>query len=387
MISYNKHYIDKSDVNEVVKVLKSDWITQGSYVNKFENSLKKKFGSKYSVAVSSGTAGLHLTGIALNWKKGDVILLSSVTFLATANCILYSGAYLDLIDIDSNNYNIDIFKLEKRIIFYKKKGINISAVIATDYAGQPCDWHKLSNLSNKYRFKLINDNCHAIGSKYKNSSKYASKYADVTIHSYHAVKNITTGEGGSILTNDINIYNKVKMLRTHGLDNKVNKNSAPWFKEMKLMGFNYRITDFQCALGYSQLKKLSKYVNIRRNLANNYNINFKKNKNVIIPHVEKFAFHSYHLYPLQINFKSLNKPKIHFYNYCKKNNINLQIHYVPLQFQKYYNQFYKFKNKDLKNSKQFYENVFSIPLYCGLNIKDQSKIIKMINYYCKHYSN
>jgi dTDP-4-amino-4,6-dideoxygalactose transaminase len=202
MISYGKHYIDQDDIKSVSDSLKSKYITQGPNVSLFEEQIKKIFKAKGTVAVSSGTAALHLSGIALNWKPNDLVLTVPLTFIATANAVLYSGAKLGLVDIDEKTLNIDLNLLEEKIKNLRKKRKKIKSIIAVDYAGNPCEWGEIKYLSKKYGFTVINDNCHAIGSKYKKSIGYAAKYADLVTHSYHAVKNITTGEGGSVLSLD-----------------------------------------------------------------------------------------------------------------------------------------------------------------------------------------
>ena len=217
MINYGKQFIDSNDIKAVVKVLKSDLITQGHQVEKFESALKLKFGAKFCRVLSNGTAALHLAGMALGWKKGDIILTTPISFLATANCILYSGATPDFVDINNSSYNIDTDKLADKIKKLNFRSKKVVAVIATDYAGNPCDWDALKSISKKYDVKLVNDNCHAMGASYNNDDKYAIKYTDIVTHSYHPVKHITTGEGGAILTNDKIIDKKVFSLRSHGI--------------------------------------------------------------------------------------------------------------------------------------------------------------------------
>ena len=204
MLSYGRQSIDQSDINSVTEILKGDWLTQGPITEKFENNLKSYFGTKYCCAVSNGTAALHLSGIALEWKEEDIIITSPITFLASANCILYSRATPDFVDIDPISYTINPNQLEEKLKLYQNKGKKVKAVIGVDYAGHPCDWKALRQLANKYELQLINDNCHALGAEYYNDIKYAGKYADVITQSYHPVKHITTGEGGSILTNASN---------------------------------------------------------------------------------------------------------------------------------------------------------------------------------------
>lgn len=263
MISYGKQYIDKKDIDSVTKVLKSDWITQGPKIKEFENLIKKKFKSKFCTVVSNGTAALHLAGLSLGWKPGDIVLTTPISFLATSNCIVYSGATPCFVDIDRSTYNIDIKKIEQKIKLLKKKRKKVKSIIATDYAGHPCDWKGLKLISKKYNITLINDNCHALGSTYYNDVGYASKYADIVTHSYHAVKHITTGEGGAILTNSANINKKICLLRSHGVTKdkkKIKSYHGSWYYEMQELGYNYRITDFQCALGISQIKKIGKFL-------------------------------------------------------------------------------------------------------------------------------
>ncbi len=261
--SYGKQTIEEDDINAVVNVLKGDWLTQGPSVKEFEDSLSNKFKAKYVSVVANGTGGLHLIGLALGWKQGDIVLTTPITFLASANCILYSNATPDFVDIDSQTYALDISKLEEKIKLYEKKGKKIKSVVAVDFAGLPCDWKKLRKLADLYGFQLVNDNCHALGAEYQGDIGYAAKYADIVNMSFHPVKHITTGEGGAVLTNNKELDETVKILRTHGMtkDEKfLTKNDGPWYYEMHQLGFNYRITDFQCALGTSQLRKLDRFV-------------------------------------------------------------------------------------------------------------------------------
>ena len=273
MINYGKQYLDQKDISAVVKVLKSDWLTQGPKVQEFENSLKFFFGAKYCTAVSNGTAALHLAVKAMGWKKGDHIFTTPISFLATSNAILYAGAKPVFVDIDLNTFNIDVKKLEKKIKILKKQKKRLAGIIATDYAGQPCDWKALKLIGKKYNLRLINDNCHAIGASFYKNKKYACKYADIVTQSYHPVKNITTGEGGSILTNSKTLDGKIKLLRSHGVIKK--KNKLPWSYEMQVLGFNYRLSDVNCALGISQLKKINKFIKKRQVIAKIYDKAFK----------------------------------------------------------------------------------------------------------------
>ncbi len=376
-LNYGKQSISKKDIDNVVKVLKSDFITQGQKVNLFEKKVNDKFGSIYSTVCSSGTAALHILALALKWSKKDIIITTPITFLASSNCILYSGAKPDFVDINKISYNIDIDKLENKLISYKKLGKQIKAVIAVDFAGNPCDWISLRYLANKYKFTLVNDNCHAIGSKYMNNPKYAIKYADFVTHSYHAVKNITTGEGGAILTKKKIFKDKFDLIRSHGVIKKYTKKSSLWNYEMRDLGFNYRITDMQCALGISQLQNLEEKIKKRRLLAKYYDKAFQKQKNFIIPKNQSQNYHSYHLYPIQFDFRKKGISKKLFFKKMKQYKINLQVHYIPIYRQPYYKKF-NFNKKDYPVSENFYSNVFSIPLYPDLKKSDQDYVISKI---------
>jgi len=381
MISYGKQFIDQSDIDAVVKVLKGDWLTQGPIVQKFENDLKSYFGAKYCCAVSNGTAALHLTGLALGWKPGDIVITSPITFLASANCIVYAGATPDFVDIDPLTYIIDPNLVEDKVKTYQSQGKKIKAVIGVDYAGHPCDWKALREIADKYDLQLVNDNCHAMGASYFDDKQYAVKYADVITQSYHPVKHITTGEGGAILTNDPLIDEKIRRLSTHGMtkdSNVLENNDGPWYYEMHEVGYNYRITDFQCALGSSQLKKLDLFVEKRRVIATNYDQMFADIDTFTIPKSRNLMDHAYHLYPLQINFEELNLTKSEFFEKMGKVRINLQVHYIPVHLQPFYKKRYGFNVGDYPLAEKFYDRAVSIPIYPSLTDAEVEKVVENI---------
>ena len=378
MISYGKQFIDQPDIDAVVDVLNSDWLTQGPAVGTFENDLKDYFGAKYCCAVSNGTAALHLTGLALGWRPGDIIITSPITFLATANCIVYARATPDFVDIDPVTYTIDPNQLENKIKAYQSQGKKVKAVIGIDYAGLPCDWQALREIADKYDLQLVNDNCHAMGASYFNDKQYAVKYSDVVIQSYHPVKHITTGEGGAVLTNNAEIDDKVRRLRNHGMTkdpNQLEKNDGPWYYEMYEVGYNYRITDFQCALGSSQLKKLDHYVQKRRGIAKKYDELFSSVDSLKIPEAHNSIGHAYHLYPLQIDFEKLSLTKPDFFQKIKQLGINLQVHYIPVHLQPFYKRNYGFKSGDYPIAEKFYNQIVSIPLYPSLTDGEVEKVV------------
>ena len=378
MISYGKPFIDQSDIDAVVKVLKGDWLTQGPAVESFENDLKNYFGARHACAVANGTAALHLTGLALEWEPDDIVITSPITFLATANCIVYVGATPDFADIDPVTYTIDPNMLEEKIKAHQLKGKKVKAVIGVDYAGHPCDWKSLREIADKNELQLVNDNCHALGASYLGDKQYAVKYADVVIQSYHPVKHITTGEGGSILTNDSTIYEKVRRLRNHGItkdSDQLENNDGPWYYEMYEVGFNYRITDFQCALGSSQLQKLDQFVQRRREIAGKYNESFSNNDMLLIPETHSSTNHAYHLYPLQIDFEKLPFTTPQFFENMKQAGIRLQVHYIPIHTQPFYKNKYGFELGDFPMSEQFYDRAISIPLYPSLTDVEVEKVV------------
>ena len=305
-INYGKQHIDQSDISKVISALKSDKITQGKFVSIFEQNLKKKFKSKYCLSVSYGSAALDLSIKSLNLSINSKIVCSTNTFFSSVYTVIMNGLIPDLCDIELKTYNIDLNKLEDKI----KKDKNIKAIISVDFAGHPCDWKSLNFLKKKYNIFLINDNCHAVGARINGDLGYACKYADLVTHSYHPVKNITTGEGGSILTNNLNLKRKIELLRNHGINRE--KTRKKWTMDVrgKNFGFNFRLSDINSALGISQLSKLNKFIDKRNEIANYYNKKFENMDLIKTPVVEKNYKHAYHLYPVLIDFKKLKYKNI-----------------------------------------------------------------------------
>ena len=384
MIPYGKHHIDEEDIKSVVKVLKSDNLTQGPLISAFEREISKYVGAKYSVVVTSCTAGLHLASIVSNMKKGKKLLTSPITFVATANSSLFCGAETIFADIDSSTINISIDSV-KRIVSKNK----VHAIAPVHFGGLPCDMPKLKKVADVIGAVIYEDAAHAFGASFPDGSKVGScKYSDMTIFSFHPVKSIATGEGGAITTNDKKIYEKLLRLRNHGLEkkqdnfqSKVNSLSNgsynPWYYEMQELGYHYRITDIQCALGLSQLKKIKKFLLKRRQLAEKYDLAFNglKNCEPIQKNMRKLS--SNHLYILKINFKKLGKTRAKLMEEFKRAEIMTQVHYIPVVLHPYF-QKKNYKNNNFPNSYNYYNSALSIPLFYDLTDKQQIYVIDKV---------
>ncbi len=384
-LPYGSQYIDSIDRDKILKVLKSDFITQGPEIKRFENKFAKFVGSKYAVACSSGTAALHMSCLALNINTKSKILTSAVTFVASANCAEYLGAKVDFVDIDKKTFCISTSELEKKL---KKQKIDL--VIPVHLSGHSSNMSEIYKLKKKYKFHIIEDSCHALGGKYKNFKVGSCKFSDICTFSFHPVKPITTGEGGMITTNNKKIYEKLLLYRTHGINknnqffenrllafdknNQLNK----WYYEMNLLGFNYRMTDIQAALGNSQLTKINKFTKKRNQIAKTYNESLNKIENLKIPFKDKNIIHTYHLYTIQINFEKFKLTKNKFMEYLHNNGIGSQVLYIPVFLQPYYKKKYNYNPKKFPISMKYYEQALSIPIFYDLKKKEQLKIIKKI---------
>ena len=380
MINYGRQYIDSDDVKAVLRVLKSDWLTQGPQIQKFENSLKAYFNSNYCTVLSSGTAALHLAVLTLGWNKEDIVITTPISFLATSNCILYCGATPSFVDIESKYFTIDVEKLEQKIKLFKKREKKIVGIIATDYAGHPCDWKSLRKIADRYGLKLINDNCHALGAQIDNDKGYAIKYADLVTHSYHPVKNITTGEGGSILTNNKYLARSMRSFREHGIERNPlefdTHSHGPWFYQQKNIGYNYRLSDLHAALGISQLKKINKFTK-KRNLISKHYINNLKNLPILFQKKIKNTFSSYHLFIILVF------PDCHLklFKFLRANKIIVNLHYIPIYLHPFFKK--KYNPKNFQNSNSYYSRAISLPIFYQLTIKQQNFIISKIKLFYK----
>jgi len=373
-IPYGHQYIDSDDVKAVVGSLKSDWLTMGPQVKEFEDALASYTGAKYAVAVSSGTAALHLSVMALGIKKSDRVITTPNTFCASANCFLFTGAKPIFIDINDTSYHMDIEKLEDYIKNSSKRKL-VKAVVPVHFMGMVIDIERIRKLCRKYGIKIVEDAAHAIGASYRANNKCfkvgSSKHSDITIFSFHPIKNMTTGEGGAILTNNKKIYESVLKLRHHGI---IRKGTALWDYDIPRIGYNYRITSFQCALGLSQLKKLDRMVEARRKIANFYNKHFSMINDIRLPHAREGSRASHNLYVIRVPKTKREK----LYKHLRKNNIFTQVNYLPVHLFSYYRKSFGYKKRDFPVSESYSKECLSLPMYAGLRKTDQLRVVNAV---------
>ena len=379
MIPYSRQIIDKKDINNIVKTLKSNLVTTGPKVPEFENKIKNFVGAKYSVAVNSATSALHLACISLALKKGDWLWTTPISFVASANCGLYCGAKIDFVDIDKNTYNICVKKLEQKLKKAKIKKKLPKIIVIVDLAGFPCDFNEIKRLSKIYKFKILEDASHALGAKYYGKNIGNGKFADISVFSFHPVKIITTLEGGIATTNNKKLFQKMEMLRSHGItrDKKkfVNINKNHWYYEQQLLGYNYRMNDIEASLGISQLSKIKKFFKIRTYVKNFYDKHLQ-NLPLTLPPNDKNKTSSMHLYIVRVkNITKYERDKIILK--LKKKGIGVNIHYIPIHYQPFFKKL-GFRKGMFPESEKYFESAISLPIHPGINNKDLIKIIKNI---------
>lgn len=364
-IPYGCQSIDESDIAAVTDVLRGEYLTTGPKVQEFEKALSSYVGAKHAVAVNSGTSALDIAVGALELAPGSEIITTPFTFVASSNCILYNNCKPVFADIDPKTYNISPEQIRKKITPKTK------AIVYVDYAGQPCDIDEIKEIAQEHDLHLIEDACHALGAEYK--EKRVGSFADMTVFSFHPVKHITTGEGGAVTTENGEFYNKLKLLRNHGIDKTPSERSS-YVYDMKVLGRNYRITDMQCALGISQLKKMEPFLNERERIAKFYNSSFSGMDGISTPFVKKNLRHAWHLYTLLLE-RGIDRDS--FFNSMKEKGIGVNVHYIPIYRFSYYKRF-GMEPKKFPVTEDIFSRIISIPMYSGLRKEQQGQVVEAV---------
>ena len=375
LIPYSCQNITNKDIQVVIKTLKSEYLTQGPKIEEFEKKICKYTGARYGVATNSATSALHISCLALGLKVNEIVWTVPNSFVASSNCALMCGAHIDFVDIDPLSNNISISNLEEKLLKSAKKNKVPKILIVVHLAGNPCDMKQLNKLKKKYNFKIIEDASHALGAKYYEHKVGSCNYSDITVFSFHPVKMITTGEGGIALTNNKKLFELLKSYRSHGIKRSINKKKK-WFYDVVRLGFNYRITDIQCALGISQLSKLDLWVKKRNILAKRYNKSLL-DLPIILPKISNEKISSFHLYVVKLNKSLTNLKRDFIINHLRKKKIATNLHYIPIYRHSFYKQF-NFNKKNFPNCEEYYKNAISIPLFPEMTKKIQDRIIKEI---------
>lgn len=381
IIPYGRQDINQSDIEAVTSVLKSDFLTQGPIVPAFESALASYVGVKYAVAVNSATSALHIACLALGVGKGDIVWTVPNTFVASANAALYCGATIDFVDIDTSTFNISVQSLSDKLEQAKKSRTLPKVVIPVHFAGQSCDMDEIHSLSKRYGFKVIEDASHAIGAKYQGESIGISKYSDLTVFSFHPVKIITTGEGGMVVTNSEELAKQLRLLRSHGityesLDMESRNPQEIWNYQQVELGYNYRMTDLQAALGLSQLKRLDEFIVNRRLIASHYDSMLHKLP-IIIPRRNNDCYSSFHLYVIRLQLEKMHKTQRQVYDQLREAGVMVNLHYIPVYRQPYYERLGFKKGYCPQSEKCFLESI-SIPIFQSLSAEDQNRVVRTL---------
>lgn len=369
MIPYGRQMLEEDDVRAVVEALRSDWLTTGPLVEVFEKVFADFVGAKYAVAVSSGTAALHTAMHAIGVGSGDEVIVSPMTFAASANCIVFQGATPIFADVDPNTLLISPAEVEAKLTRRTK------AIIAVDYAGQPCDYDKLQDVAKHYKAKLVADACHSLGGIYKGKS--VGSLAELNTFSFHPVKHITTGEGGIVTTDDNEFAGRMHIFRNHGIvsDHRQREQEGSWFYEMVDIGYNYRLTDFQCALGISQLKKFGRWIDKRREIAKCYDEAFADIPEIRPLSLRKDVSHAYHLYVVRLDLEKIGKSKQQIFHALRDKGIGVNVHYIPVHLHPFYRRKYNTYFGQCPVAEKAYESIISLPIFPLMRDSDVEKVI------------
>ena len=379
-IPYGRQSITEDDIRAVVEVLRSDRITQGPAIEYFEKTVADYCGAKFAVAVNSATSALHIACLAAELGPGDILWTSPNTFVASANCGLYCEAEVDFVDIDPRSYNMSVSELERKLKRREKDGKTPKVIVPVHFAGQSCEMATIAELAGQYGCTVIEDASHAIGGRYLEKPVGCCEYSDMTVFSFHPVKIVTTGEGGVVLTNKEDLYEKLIRLRSHGITRSPElmegESHGPWYYQQIELGFNYRMTDIQAALGTSQMNRLDDFVARRNFLADRYK-QLLKDLPVTLPWQHPDSYSAYHLFVIRLRLNEINKTHRQVFEELRTANIGVNLHYIPVHTQPYYKRL-GFKQGDFPEAEKYYNEAVSLPLYYGLTEEDQDRVVTVL---------
>jgi len=379
-LPYGTQWLDDAEINEVVDSLKSDWITTGPKMRRFEELFKEYKNSRYAVAVNSGTAALHISTSTIGIGPGDEVITTPLTFVASANCVIYRGGTPILADIQKDTYNIDPNKIKKKITSKTK------AIIPVHFTGQPCNMDEISEIAQENNLYIIEDAAHAIDAEYKN--KKIGTISDLTTFSFHPVKNITTAEGGMVTTNREDFYEKLLMFRTHGINRDAIKRfgkEGGFYYDMQYLGFRYNLSELHSALGINQMSKLESFQNRRREIVKIYYKELESLEEITLPYVKKNIKHSWHLFVLQLNLETLKVDRDHIFKAMRAENIGVNVHYIPIHYHSYYKDHFGLKKGILPNVEWLYPRLLTIPIFPKMSDDDVYDVVNALEKVTKYY--
>lgn len=380
LLPYGRQAVEESDIEAVVDVLRSDWLTTGPKVAEFEEAFAARVGSAFAVSFSSGTAALHAAAFAAGLSSGDEAITTPLTFAATANCVLYRGAIPVFADVSSNTLNLDPEHIDKKISPKTK------AILPVDYAGHPADLAPILELARQHGLVVIEDACHALGAEY--AGKRIGSIADMTVFSFHPVKHITTGEGGMVTTNHAQLAEQLRRFRNHGIssDARQRQKAGQWHYEMVELGYNYRLPDFACALGLQQLKRLDQNLARRRAIAAKYSSAFRDIPGVIIPAVRREVNPAWHLYPIRLDLARLTADRGEIFRALRSENIGVNVHYIPVHYHPYYREHFGSRDGEFPATEDAYSRLISLPMFHGMTDQDLEDVIAAVDKVMRHFS-